>query len=91
MPSSRKAWGSRGRARTLFCLPRSTSRDRTLTPNPCSTMEMTALSDTWVVRISGATLCSFSTRRMSLSKPMEGMRNSCPLKNSMGNVSSPSG
>ena len=51
-------------------------------------MEITALSDTCVVRISGVTPCWFSTRRMSRSKPMEGIRNSCPVKNWMGNVSS---
>ena len=46
MPSSRTARGASGRARTLFCRPRRTRRDRTLTPRPCSTIEITALSDT---------------------------------------------
>ena len=52
-------------------------------------MEMMTLSDTCVVRITGVTPERFKARRMSRWKPMEGIRNSWPLKSRTSNRSRP--
>lgn len=76
IPSWRLACGDNGSTRTVCRAPVTTKRESMDTPSPCSTMERTTLSYTWLPSTSGR--ISPRARRISLSNPLVGMRKRRP-------------